>query len=290
MKPAANSIYTSSCVACARSADILRSPWWTGLGPCEYVGVPPEHLDNCLFDLWRKPVPDLELALGVGWVLYDGVRSAINLRPRGVLFSGGHLAAWLFLGHGIHHFSPKRVASTASSPPPRPRRRSRTPPSPNSSSSTTSPARTSTSRSSSSVILSGVHSVGDGHCSSFTGRLTALPDQITPAYRGLLNYKCSQRADPEVVNNARDEDLATVSRFMPEFIGRVRPVSVLDNTYYLNNLDKGHKMLGHVHEYADNGTLWDHDFADSLRKLSMLPMPAGSKGEIRNKCSVINHS
>jgi hypothetical protein len=46
---------------------------------------------------------------------------------------------------------------------------------------------------------------------------------------------------------------------------------------------------GHVHEYVDNGTRWDLDFAESLLKLSKLPMPAGSKEEIRNKCSSINH-
>ncbi|XP_006645788.2 peroxidase 2-like [Oryza brachyantha] len=150
------------------------------------------------------------------------------------------------------------------------------------------------------VILSGAHSVGDGHCSSFAARLAAPPDQIAPAYRDLLNYKCSRGADPEVANNVRDEDLATVARFMPAFAGRVRAVSRLDNTYYLNNLDKvvnfnsdwqlltGDEARGHVHEYADNGTLWDHDFADSLLKLSKLPMPAGSKGEIRNECSVVN--
>uniref|UniRef100_A0A0D9Y753 Plant heme peroxidase family profile domain-containing protein n=1 Tax=Oryza glumipatula TaxID=40148 RepID=A0A0D9Y753_9ORYZ len=96
-------------------------------------------------------------------------------------------------------------------------------------------------------------------------------------------------------------DLATVARFMPAFVGKLRPVSALDNTYYRNNLDKvvnfnsdwqlltQDEARGHVHEYADNAALWDHDFAASLLKLSKLPMPAGSKGEIRNKCSSINH-
>ncbi|KAG8051992.1 hypothetical protein GUJ93_ZPchr0001g31630 [Zizania palustris] len=152
------------------------------------------------------------------------------------------------------------------------------------------------------VILSGAHSIGAGHCSSFTGRLTAPPEQITPAYRDLLNYKCHQGPDPDVVNNIRDEDYATVARFMPGFVSRVRKISdFMDNTYYHNSLAKivtfnsDWQLLTHtearskVHEYADNATLWDVDFGDSMVKLSKLPMPAGSKGEIRTKCSSINH-
>ncbi|XP_006644090.1 peroxidase 2-like [Oryza brachyantha] len=152
------------------------------------------------------------------------------------------------------------------------------------------------------VILSGAHSIGAGHCSSFTGRLSEPPQQIVPAYRDLLNYKCSQGANPDVVNNVRDEEYATVARFMPGFTSRVRKISdFLDNTYYHNNLAKivtfhsdwqlltNQTSLDKVHEYANNGTLWDEDFSDSLLRLSKLPMPEGSKGEIRKKCSVSNH-
>ncbi|RCV23738.1 hypothetical protein SEVIR_5G028400v4 [Setaria viridis] len=151
------------------------------------------------------------------------------------------------------------------------------------------------------VILSGAHSIGQGHCSSFTGRLSEPNDQITPAYRNLLKYKCA-KGNPPVDNNVRDEDYDVVARFMPGFTSRVRKIpDFLDNSYYHNNLAKivtfhsdwtllTHKeAFGHVKEYAENGTLWDEDFAESLVKLSELPMPAGSKGEIRKKCSVINH-
>ena len=152
------------------------------------------------------------------------------------------------------------------------------------------------------VILSGAHSIGQTHCSSFAGRLSEPTDQIKPAYRELLKYKCSQGSNPTVDNNVRDEDYDAVARYTPGFTSRVRKVpDYLDNSYYHNNLAKivtfhsdwtllTHKeALGHVKEYAENGTLWDEDFADSLVKLSKLPMPAGSKGEIRKKCSVINH-
>ncbi|CAD6238754.1 unnamed protein product [Miscanthus lutarioriparius] len=152
------------------------------------------------------------------------------------------------------------------------------------------------------VILTGAHSIGQGHCSSFRGRLSEPSSQITPAYRDLLNYKCSQGSNPPVNNNVRDEDYDVVARFTPGFTSRVRKIpDFLDNTFYHNNLAKivtfhsdwtllTHKeAFGHVVEYADNGTLWDEDFSESLLKLSKLPMPAGSKGEIRKKCSVVNH-
>ncbi|CAM0878893.1 unnamed protein product [Alopecurus aequalis] len=152
------------------------------------------------------------------------------------------------------------------------------------------------------VILSGAHSIGHAHCSSFTGRLTAPSDQINPDYRKLLNYKCPHNANPTVVNNVRDEDYETVAKYMPGFSSRVRKTpDLLDNTYYHNNLAKivsfnsdftllTHKEArGHVHEYADNATLWNEDFGDSMVKLSKLSMPAGSKGEIRKKCSIASH-
>ncbi|TVU21300.1 hypothetical protein EJB05_30928 [Eragrostis curvula] len=150
------------------------------------------------------------------------------------------------------------------------------------------------------VILTGAHSIGKTHCSSFRGRLSEPSSQITPAYRDLLNYKCPQGSNPVVDNNVRDEDYDVVAKYMPGFTSRVRKIpDFLDNSFYHNTLAKivtfhsdwtllTHKeALDHVHEYADNGTLWDEDFADSLLKLSKLPMPAGSKGQIRKKCNVI---
>ena len=153
------------------------------------------------------------------------------------------------------------------------------------------------------VILSGAHSIGRAHCSSFAGRLTAPSDQINPAYRNLLNHKCHQSTNPRVVNNVRDEDYQTVAKYMPGFTSRVRKTpDLFDNSYYHNNLARivsfnsdwtlltDKETLGHVHEYADNATLWNEDFAESMVKLSKLPMPVGSKGGIRKKCSIASHA
>lgn len=151
------------------------------------------------------------------------------------------------------------------------------------------------------VILSGAHAIGVGHCSSFRARLTAPQEQILPAYRGLLAGKCGAGPDPIVVNNIRDEDPKAIAASVPSFLPKLRKIEFLDNSYYHNNLARivtfnsdwqlltEKEARGHVHEYADNGTLWDEDFSDSLLKLSKLPLPKGSKGEIRKKCRYVNH-
>nr|CAB3460111.1 unnamed protein product [Digitaria exilis] len=152
------------------------------------------------------------------------------------------------------------------------------------------------------VILSGAHAIGVGHCSSFRGRLTSPPSQIVPAYRNLLAGRCAAGPDPVVPNNVRDEDPKVVAAAFPSFLKKLRKArDFLDNSYYHNNLARivtfnsdwqlltEKESLGHVKEYAENGTLWDEDFSDALVKLSKLPMPPHSKGEIRKQCRFVNH-
>jgi len=151
------------------------------------------------------------------------------------------------------------------------------------------------------VILSGAHAVGVGHCSSFRARLSSPPSQIVPAYRNLLSGRCAAGPDPVVPNNVRDEDPRAVAAAFPSFLKKLRRSGdFLDNSYYHNNLARivtfnsdwqlltEEEALGHVKEYAENGTLWDEDFSKALVKLSKLPMPPRSKGEIRSHCRVVN--
>ncbi|KAL6608145.1 hypothetical protein ACP70R_041208 [Stipagrostis hirtigluma subsp. patula] len=152
------------------------------------------------------------------------------------------------------------------------------------------------------VILSGAHAIGVGHCSSLRARLTAPASQIVPAYRHLLSGKCAAGPDPVVPNNVRDEDPAAVAAAFPSFVKKLRKTKdFLDNSYYHNNLARivtfnsdwqlltEKEALGHVKEYAENGTLWDEDFGDALLKLSKLRMPKGSHGQIRKHCRLVNY-
>ncbi|KAL6850399.1 hypothetical protein ACP4OV_021026 [Aristida adscensionis] len=129
------------------------------------------------------------------------------------------------------------------------------------------------------VILSGAHAVGRAHCSSFRDRLAAPPSQINPDFR---------------------DGNATALGNLTSYVVPAGGGATLDNSYYVNNLNNlvlfhsdwaiagSSATVRHVREYADNGTLWNLDFADALVKLGMLAMPPGSAGEVRKTCRAIN--
>ncbi|KAK3160656.1 hypothetical protein QOZ80_1BG0062580 [Eleusine coracana subsp. coracana] len=151
------------------------------------------------------------------------------------------------------------------------------------------------------VILSGAHSVGRAHCSSFHDRLSAPSGEINPYFRdNVLRKDCGAGpADPMVENNIRDQNATTLGN-LTGYVVPANGSDLLDNSYYHNNLNNlvlfhsdwalidSSATLKHVHEYADNGTLWNLDFADALVKLSKLTMPPGSTGEIRKMCRATN--
>lgn len=158
------------------------------------------------------------------------------------------------------------------------------------------------------VVLSGAHSVGVAHLSSYAARLTAAtPDfQIDASYRAALNATAPpellQRGqDPAVPNNVRDETGAFQKQaaYDPVALGVSPARGVLDNSYYHNTLEN--KVLfksdwvlrtdgeaaGKLQEYRDKPEEWNKDFADAMAKLSGLPAQ-GSSLEVRKNCRVTN--
>ncbi|EAY73618.1 hypothetical protein OsI_01506 [Oryza sativa Indica Group] len=151
------------------------------------------------------------------------------------------------------------------------------------------------------VILSGAHSIGKAHCSNFDDRLTAPDSEINADYRdNVLSKTCKSAPNPTLANNIRDIDAATLGDLASYVVPAVGG-DYLDNSYYKNNKNNlvlfnsdwalvgSNATLQHVNEYAENGTLWNIDFAQALVKLSKLAMPAGSVGQIRKTCRAINY-
>ncbi|EEE62234.1 hypothetical protein OsJ_17021 [Oryza sativa Japonica Group] len=159
------------------------------------------------------------------------------------------------------------------------------------------------------VILSGAHSIGVAHLSSFHDRLaaaTATP--IDATYASALaadveRQKGVQRTDnPAEKNNIRDMGAAFQSAAGYDAAGvDTAAVGALDNSYYHNNLQnrvlfKSDWVLrtdgdaaADLAEYRDNATKWDVDFAAAMAKLSKLPAE-GTHFEIRKTCRCTNQN
>ncbi|XP_006654966.1 peroxidase 5-like [Oryza brachyantha] len=142
------------------------------------------------------------------------------------------------------------------------------------------------------VTLSGAHSIGTSHCSSFTNRLykyygTYGTDPAMPAaYAADMMRKCP----PET---AAQQDPTMVQ------LDDVTPF-VMDSQYYKNVL-AGHVAFASdvalldtpetaalVELYAGHSALWLGRFAAALVKVSKLDVLTGGEGQIRLNCSRVN--
>ncbi|CAN6176375.1 unnamed protein product [Urochloa humidicola] len=134
------------------------------------------------------------------------------------------------------------------------------------------------------VTLSGAHSIGRSHCSSFTGdRLPPSASDMDPAFAAELQANCTSASGGD---NTVVEDYET-----PD---------VLDNQYYQNVLDRKvlftsdaalttKDMTNYlVRVYAIFPWLWQQKFEEAMVKMSRIEIKTAATGEIRKTCRVVN--
>lgn len=143
------------------------------------------------------------------------------------------------------------------------------------------------------VTLSGAHSIGVAHCSSFSTRLysfnaTHLQDpSMDPIFARSLKAKCPPPSDS---GNGRD----------PTVPLDVLSPNKLDNKYY-KDLKNHHGLLtsdqtllsspltaGIVRNNARNDAAWANKFAAAMVKMGSIDILTGSQGEVRKNCRVVN--
>jgi len=136
------------------------------------------------------------------------------------------------------------------------------------------------------VALSGAHTVGRGHCVSFSDRLPPNADDGTmdPAFRQRLTAKCASDPSGNVVTQVLD----------------VRTPNAFDNKYYFDLIAKqglfksDQGLINHpdtkraATRFALNQAAFFDQFARSMVKMSQMDILTGSAGEIRRNCSVRN--
>ncbi|XP_019152259.1 PREDICTED: peroxidase 5-like [Ipomoea nil] len=140
------------------------------------------------------------------------------------------------------------------------------------------------------VTLSGAHTIGRAHCSSFSNRLynfnltTEQDPTLDPLYAALLKLKC-----PKGDNN-------------PNRVAAMDPWSPAktDVSYYSNLLANRGLFTSDqalltspftaflVTQNAQNDFLWKMKFAAAMVKMGKIDVLTGFAGEVRSNCRVIN--
>ncbi|CAN6206245.1 unnamed protein product [Urochloa humidicola] len=136
------------------------------------------------------------------------------------------------------------------------------------------------------VVLSGSHTIGRSHCSSFSDRIsTTPPSDMDPGMAFVLKKECP-------VNPNFTDDPTVVQDF-------VTP-DKLDNQYYKNVLD--HKVLfdsdaalltstqtaRKVVENAFVRGRWEKKFAKAMVKMAAVEVKTAANGEVRRNCRAVN--
>uniref|UniRef100_A0ACD5XLT2 Uncharacterized protein n=1 Tax=Avena sativa TaxID=4498 RepID=A0ACD5XLT2_AVESA len=137
------------------------------------------------------------------------------------------------------------------------------------------------------VVLSGAHTIGVSHCSSFVSDRLAVPSDINAALASVLRRQCP--ANPTPANDPTvNQDVVTPN--------------ALDNQYYKNVL--AHKVLftsdaallttpATTQMVLDNANirgLWEDKFKKSMVKMGAIGVKTEYQGEIRRNCRVVNRS
>ncbi|KAJ3669843.1 hypothetical protein LUZ60_010167 [Juncus effusus] len=134
------------------------------------------------------------------------------------------------------------------------------------------------------IALSGAHTVGFAHCSTFSNRIGSNVDpSMNPAYAARLQAACPPNANP---------NLAVV--FDPS-----TPLA-FDNQYY-RNLQQGMGLLASdqilytdsrsrpfVNSWAKSSVAFQRSFVTAMTKLGRVGVKTGVNGNIRRNCAVFN--
>ncbi|KAK9748734.1 hypothetical protein RND81_02G076600 [Saponaria officinalis] len=135
------------------------------------------------------------------------------------------------------------------------------------------------------VALSGGHTIGRGHCASFTNRLYPARDPtMDQTFYNNLKLTCPASNTTNTTHND------------------IRTPNIFDNKYYVNLMNRqtlftsdqtlytDSRTKDIVTSFAINQTLFFEKFVEGMLKMGQLGVLTGTQGEIRTNCSAMNNN
>uniref|UniRef100_A0A6N2MMR9 Peroxidase n=1 Tax=Salix viminalis TaxID=40686 RepID=A0A6N2MMR9_SALVM len=138
------------------------------------------------------------------------------------------------------------------------------------------------------VVLSGAHTIGDGHCNLFSNRLynfTGKGDQdpsLDSTYAAFLKTKCLSLSD-RTTTVGMDPGSST-SFDASYFVNLKQKKGLFQSDAALLTDRTSNKIVGELQRSTD----FFKEFAQSMKRMGAIGVLTGNSGEIRKKCGVIN--
>ncbi|XP_021858454.1 peroxidase 5-like [Spinacia oleracea] len=140
------------------------------------------------------------------------------------------------------------------------------------------------------VILSGAHTIGRAHCTSFSKRLynftpsTAQDPSMNSAYAFQLQQQCPSGDAGANIVVPMDPISPTISDtgYYRDIINN-RGLFTSDQTLLSDT-----STANLVYQYARNPYFWGRKFADAMVRMGQIDTLTDNEGEIRRNCRVVN--
>jgi len=136
------------------------------------------------------------------------------------------------------------------------------------------------------VILSGAHTIGRSHCSSFVSDRLNLPSDINGGLAAFLRGQCPANATPSGNDPTVMQDVVTPNNLDRQYYKNVLSHTVLfTSDAALLTSEETAKMV------VDNANIpgwWEDRFEKAMVKMAGVEVKTGDQGQIRKNCRAIN--
>ncbi|KAM0890172.1 hypothetical protein ACQ4PT_027227 [Festuca glaucescens] len=145
------------------------------------------------------------------------------------------------------------------------------------------------------VVLSAAHTIGTSHCFSFSDRLYNFTGQdnasdtdptLEPFYMAKLKSKCPSLDDNTTLVEMDPGSFKTFDLDYFKLVSKRRGLFHSDGALLTDTFTRAYILRHATGAFKDE---FFADFAASMVKMGNADVLTGSQGEIRKKCSVVNH-